>query len=269
MDANKFVIRLDNTNNKEISIPIEINWDFTGQDQSIELYEDEVTKQIIGNGYDFEVTRFTHDKDTITNKTEINYEFYFYSGGALNTNSSWNSSYFSEGLTVKDIYYFSNDFTKSFFKLDFYDSIDEKKQTNYITVIIPTTQGLKTNSLLGITPVQIKIPKFKLDYVGDKEGFFIYWLKSLDFLNINTFYMTAKFYNAKTGQFIKMMNQPQSTFAADPTSFDSLKYFYYRVVFDYINKSYRVYEFDPTNTTTNIRVGTTTPIKWYEYVNPR
>jgi len=268
MDANKFVIRLDNTNDKQISIPIEINWDFTGQDQSVEIYEDEVTKQIIGNGYDFEVTRFPHDKDSITNKTDINYEFYFYSGGPLNVASNWNSSYFSEGLTVKDIYYFSNDFTKSFFKLDFYDSIDEKKQTNYITVILPTTQGFKTNSLLGITPVQIKIPKFKLDYVGDKEGFFIYWLKSLDFLNINTFYMTAKFYNAKTGQFIKMMNQPQSTFPSDPTSFDSLKYFYYRVVFDYINKTYRVYEFDPSNTATNIRVGTTTPIKWYEYVNP-
>lgn len=268
MNANKYVLTLNNTNNKEITIPLEIDWDFTGQQQSIELYEDEVTKEVIGNGYDFEVTRFPHDKDDVTQKTEINYEFFFYSGGPTNNSLSWNQSYTSEGFTVSDIYYFSNNFSKSFFKLDFYDTIDDKRQTNYITVILPTTQGFKTGATLNYSPALIKYPKFKLDYVGDKEGFFIYWLKSLDFLPINTFYMTAKFYNAKTGKFVKMMNTPQYTFSGDPTTFDALKYFYYRVVFNYVSKTYRVYEFDPLNTTTNIRVGTTTPIKWYEYVNP-
>ena len=58
--------------------------------------------------------------------------------------------------------------------------------------------------------VDVRKPKFVLDYVGDKEGFFLYWLKKRTFLDINTFYMSAKFYNAKTGQFTKLMtdNKP-------------------------------------------------------------
>ena len=54
----------------------------------------------------------------------------------------------------------------------------EKKQINYLTAIIPTQQGFKMPAILQRTPVEIKMPKFQLDYVGDKEGFFIYWLKS-------------------------------------------------------------------------------------------
>jgi hypothetical protein len=75
--------------------------------------------------------------------------------------------------------------------------------------------------------------------------------------------MTAKFYDAKKGIFVKMMNNPQSVIPGDKYSFDATKYFYYRVVFDYINQSYQINDIVSGN-----RVGTTTPIKWYEYVNP-
>ena len=61
-------ILLNNTNDKEITIPIEIDWDFAGQDQSIELYEEDVVKEVVGEGYDFEVERFPHDIDN-TGKT--------------------------------------------------------------------------------------------------------------------------------------------------------------------------------------------------------
>lgn len=268
MDVNNYRIPFNNTKTNEIIVPIQMNWDFCGQDQAIDEYEADVIKEVIGFGYDFEVDRFPHAVEPATNKTEINYEFYFYSGGSVTTPTSWNGSYFSEGFTANEIYYFTNDFTKSFFKLDFYDTIDDKRQTNYLTVIIPTQQGYKVPALLNTTPVFIKSPKFTLDYVGDKEGFFMYWLKNLDFQPINTFYMTAKFYNAKTGQFTKMMNKCQGTLPVSETyNFDATKYFYYRVVFDYINQTYSVFEFDP-GTNVNIRVGTTTPIKWYEYVNP-
>jgi hypothetical protein len=37
---------------------LEINWDFAGQDMSIELYEDDVVNEVIGVGYDFEVDGF-------------------------------------------------------------------------------------------------------------------------------------------------------------------------------------------------------------------
>jgi hypothetical protein len=132
----------------------------------------------------------------------------------------------SEGFTPQELYYYTNNFSNSFFKLDFYDNTDEKKQTNYLTVIIPTQQGLKMTTQMQRIMVDVRKPKFVLDYVGDKEGFFIYWLKKRTFLDINTFYMTAKFYNAETGSFTKMMNMPQSSLDNNPYSFDNLSYFY-------------------------------------------
>ena len=156
--------------------------------------------------------------------------------------------------------------------MDLYDNVDEKRQTNYITIIIPTQQGLTMDAIMQRTPVKIKKPYFVLDYVGDKEGFFIYWLKKRDFLNIKTFFMTAKFYDAKNGGFTKMMNVPQSSIVGDKFTFDSTQYFYYRVELDYEKQNYQVFNMNPTQTLySNLgdRAGATIPIKWYEYVNPK
>jgi hypothetical protein len=95
------------------------------------------------------------------------------------TLSNWRVNYISEGFTPQEIYYYSNNFSNSFFKLDLYDTPDDKTQKNYVTIIIPTQQGLKMHTQMQRTQVSINKPQFVLDYIGDKEGFFIYWLKSL------------------------------------------------------------------------------------------
>jgi hypothetical protein len=266
MPANKFTIRPNNFVDNQINIPISLNWDYLGLEQSIDEYEKEIITDVIGVGRDFEVTRFSH-APTSTENTDINYEFYFYSGGSMNEESNWRINYISEGFTPQEIYYYTNNFTNSFFKLDLYDAVDEKKQTNYVTIIIPTQQGLKMDTMMQRTPVSIKKPKFILDYVGDKEGFFIYWLKKRNFLDISTFYMTAKFYNSKSGVFTKMMNAPQSSLG-NKFSFDSTQYFYYGVQLNYEKHSYEIININPNQTGFGTRVGTTAPIKWYEYVNP-
>jgi hypothetical protein len=158
-------------------------------------------------------------------------------------------------------------FTKSFFKLDFYDTKDTISQTNYFTVIIPVQQGFTVSGTVSslLPDVQIKIPSFKLDYVGDKEGFFLYWLRDKDFYNgLNTFYMTAKFFDARLGIFVKMMNKPQiPPFVPSPFTFNPEDFFYYKVILDYNTKTYQIFDDNTTN-----RVGTTSSIKWYEYINP-
>lgn len=279
MDVNKIQIRKDGFVDKQIVIPIELTWDYLGIDQSIDEYEAEIVKEVTGNFGDFEVNRFAHDPISITNPlsntnfelTDIQYEFNFYSGGSLNDLNSWENSYINEGFSPQEIYYYTNNFTNSFFKLDFYDSVDNKKQTNYFTAILPTQQGLTTTTTMQRTPnVSIKRPTFLLDYVGDKEGFFLYWLKKRNFLNISTFYMTAKFYNAKTGVFVRMMNMPQSSIRGDKYVFDYTKYFYYKVELDYGKQTYQVFNINPEQTIyvgLDERAGATIPIKWYEYVN--
>jgi hypothetical protein len=167
---------------KQINIPVQLSWDYLGLDMAIDEYEANVISEVIGIGRDFEVSRFSHAPATgTTDSTEVNYEFYFFSGGSLDDISNWRINYISEGFTPQEIYYYSNNFSNSFFKLDLYDNPDDKKQKNYITIIIPTQQGLTMNTQMQRTQVSIKKPKFVLDYIGDKEGFFIYWLKSLEF----------------------------------------------------------------------------------------
>ena len=122
-----------------------------------------------------------------------------------------------------------------------------------------------------IPPVNIKTPSFKLDYVGDKEGFFLYWLRKKKFLNINpnltntteTFYMTAKFFDARLGIFVKMMTTPQVLpLVPSLFQFKPEEYFYYKVVLDYTDYTYKIFDNGGN------RVGTTNSIKWYEYINP-
>jgi hypothetical protein len=257
--SNKYKFTLPTGTDKYINLPIEIKWDFYGRDDTIDVYEEDVLERIIGIPEDFEVTRFAHDSYE-EEKTDINYVFNFYS----QVNQDWESSYLAEGFGSNEVYYYDKAFTKSFFKLDFYDTNEERSQINYFTVILPVQQGYTESA--SISPyrpnVDIKIPTFKLDYVGDKEGFFFYWLRQRSFISLNTFYMSAKFFDAKTGVFVKMMNTPQSDLFSE-TNFDGKDYFYYKVVLDYNNKTYRVLD-----SITEDRVGTTTPIMWYEYVNP-
>lgn len=260
---NKFNFLRNIAPNKNINIPIELKWDYEGLDDAIDQYEIKSVKDVVGVGYDFEVNRFPHAADT-NGKTEINYEFYFYSGGSLTSSTNWQNSYLGEGFTSQDIFYYRNRFSNSFFKLDFYDSVDEKRQKNYFTIIIPTQQGEFMDINMARTPVKIRKPKYKLDYIGDKEGFFIYWLRKQDFLDISTFYMSAKFFDGRNGNFITMTNVNQNSIP-NPYNFDGSDYFYYVVDLDYNDKTYRV--FRPNN---NIqRVGRENfPVVWYQYVNP-
>lgn len=269
---NNFNIRYNGFIGKEINIPVEHKWDYLGIGDTIDRYQENVINEVIGKGNDFEVSRFEHaPSDTNNLISEINYEFYFYSGGSLNDINNWRMDYRSEGFSSDDIYYYNNRFVNSFFKLDLYDSVDDKKQTNYISLIIPVQQGITMDVLLQRTSVSIKKPKFILTSNKYKEGFFIYWLRKRNFLDITRFYMSAKFYDASRGIFVRMMtgsndpsdltNGPQANLNSK-FSFDKTKYFYYQVDLDYNTLTYTI------SNQNSQRVGAEIPIKWFEYVNP-
>lgn len=250
-----------------------------GRGDMIREWEEEVIKDILNPINDFEVTKFAHKDYIIINnlKTEINYEFNFfdYLTPPFNaTITNWATDYENASFTDSEIYYFANSFKNSFFKLDFYDTNQTESQTNLLSIIIPTQQGLKEPGTIGPplnqTAVEVKKPKFVLDYTGaDKEGFYVYWLRDKNYLNTTEFYVSAKFFNAKKGQFIRMVNKPQSGIVGlGKFNVDKTELFYYKYVLNYDTYDYEVYTF--SNAIGNIqRVGSPTdPIKWYEYVNP-
>jgi len=163
MSVNKFKILQDDIN-KYLNIPVEMTWDFTGRDQAIEEYEKTILNEVIGQPKDFEVLRFSH-KPNLQAFTDINYEFNFFDNTVpvlIATPLNWASTYLNTGFNVQDIYYYTKPFTKSFFKLDFYDTPNEPTQKNYFTVIIPVQQGLSQTALLStfVPSVDIRIPTF-------------------------------------------------------------------------------------------------------------
>lgn len=267
MNANKITIRQNLNTEQEIVIPIQMDFDFLDRNSAIEEFEKQAIKNSINQVKDFEIARFEHHRDVTTLKTDINYNFSFVNSASTINNAVWQTSYVTQGFTPDEIYYYTNSFKKSFFKLDLYDTTNQKNQTNYITIIIPVQQGYTSATTVGYNTQNIKTPRFKLDFQGDKEGFFIYWLKKKDYLDINTFYMTAKFFDAKNGFFVKMMNRPQSTLTGpNKFNFNQEKYFYYKVILDYSNYTYKVYDI---NSGTDILVGNEiNPINWFEYINP-
>lgn len=256
MIVNNYKIRGLSSQDRELILPIDMQWGISGLEQSIELYEEDIIKDVIGVGNDYEVDRFSHEE--YGNNTKITYSFNFYSGTSLNTIQSWSETFLYD-FSVSEIFYKRNVFTNSFFKLDFYDTTTEKRQKNYLTVILNADKGIATTALLSERSVLINKPVFDLDYVGNREGFFIYWLKNEDLVGIDTFYVSCKFYNAKNGSFTRMMRRAQSSFS-DSFDFDATKYFYVKLVFDYNKKTYKFYDINTNNRITNI--------SWFEYVNP-
>ena len=285
---NKFRFTVNNKDT-QINLPLEINFDNVGREDLIQQYEEDVVTEIINPIEDFETTRYSHKSwVNITGDTKYSttYDFSFFNRtmNILSTNPSditrWVSSYAYvdpivydnySGITFtdKELYFYANSYRRSFFKLDFYDTTEVENQKAYFTIIIPTQQGRKVPIQIG-TPnvpqiVDIRTPVFDLDYVGDKEGYFIYWLKSREYIKLNTFYMSAKFFNAKTGQFVKMMNRPQSGLS-EKFKFNKSEYFYYKVNLDVDSYEYEVFQEYGLGS----RVGTLSDsIKWYEYVNPQ
>ena len=281
MSVNNYRIKILE-NDQSFKIPILTDFNFVGKNDLVEVYEDEVVEEIINPIEDFEVTRYSHKPTQVSNslKTNTDYKFHFFDRtlDVENTNSShevnwvcdynYSSDISNEGIVFsdKELYYYVNSFRKSFFKLDLYSSNDIEDQKNYITIIIPTQQGITKTVDIGTNlipnEIEVKTPNFSLDFIGDKEGYFIYWLKEPIKYDITEFYMSAKFFNAKTGQFTRMLNTPQSNIP-QKFNFNKSKYFFYKVILDYQNYEYMIY-----NTNNFKREGCTTPIKWYEYINP-
>lgn len=272
----------------QINLPIELDFDSVGREDLIRSFEDEVLEQIINPVEDFETTRYSHKVWYNVNNIpqySTTYQFYFFNRSidvtnTLPANSNlWVSDYNYiatsvypnySGITFtnKEVYFYSNPFKRSFFKLDFYDKKEVENQKVYFTIIIPVQQGRKKTVDIGTLSVpnnvEIRTPSFDLNYTGDKEGYFIYWLKSREYIDLNTFYMSAKFFNAKVGQFVRMINRPQSEIS-NKFKFNKEDYFYYKVDLDVNNYEYDVYKtFGGQSRVGGLASG----IKWYEYVNP-
>lgn len=258
MVVNNYKLNRVQGSGKQLTLPVSIDFSDLGQEQSIELYEETIVTDIVGAAKDFETSRFSHKG--IVDDTSINYNFYFYSGSGLNNESNWVNS-FSPVLLSDEIIYDNDAFTKSFFKLDFYDTTTEKRQKNYLTLIMTANKSSSVKTLIDGKIFNLNKPSYSMDYGINNDGFFLYWFADNSSFNINTFYLSCKFYNAKIGSFVRMSNQPQSIFS-DSYDFDYTRFFYYKLIFN-PDRTYQIFDLD-----NNVVGSKSVPINWFEYRNP-
>ena len=102
MSVNKIKI-IRSLINKQLDIPIEIKWDFYGQEDSIDKWQEQTIEEIIGKPKDFELARFQNKIYPNGYETQVIYNFNFYSGSTSQTNtaseSKWGLSYNPQGFT--------------------------------------------------------------------------------------------------------------------------------------------------------------------------
>lgn len=238
------------------SIPITLGetWDFSNREDLINSYSEGVMYELIGSGVDYETARFSKKPvflpATSSNRTLIIHTFKFYNPET----NTWTSNYINPNyFTFDEVKNNSKPFKNSFFKLDMYDSMSQSKRKNFLTIILQNSQNTFNYTHNG-RDYTLNKPEYSLDYLINPEGFFIYWFKNKDVLNLDNLYMTAKFFNAKTGQFVTFLNKSTTQTRIIDSNL------YYKLNFNFDNYTYY---YSNTNNNTEIEL-----IEWFEYLNP-
>jgi hypothetical protein len=256
--------------NHELDFQMNLGWQ-----ENMEQFEDEVLDDIINPIDNYETVRYIHNPDG-TSESDIWFYFYFSNNGSY----SKGLDYSLVGIEPKENAKMLRQSTESFFRLEFYKTPNLLNVNGNVTgYTAPTRQNRKlifTKNLtlpLGekyfYTPLQenIHVPVFHGSNYTNKENMYLFWFQDesvLDETNLsgtttgNTFFMTAKFFNAKDGIITDFYNDVYATSREIKENEDM----YFQVDIDKRDYSYKIYKF---NGTKGAQVGTTaTPIKFYE-----
>ena len=292
MSVNRIQIRVK-PGEKNITVPLGQVFDEVGREQLITDYEQVELEDAVNIIQDYETTRYYYGNLNTSSPDLYNifYQFKFFD--KVNQNWGANSINFNHaGFTDAELYRNKKSFTNSFWKLDYYDRPEREQQKLMFTIILPTTNcgkypvqidqqedpvafyQLASQGLL--TVYDVWEPTVQLGpSTGKDESYYIHWLKNRDLFDIETFYMSCKFFNAKTGKSSRFVN-------ADPSGnvgpMEPTNWFYYQVDIS-VNQlvtpkySYLVREFNNTAYSLGLILGEkgmlpsgASPIKWYEYI---
>lgn len=221
MNVNKIQIKIsDIKDSGYLKLPISL--DFSTLDQFEVLSKDFIEverKKAINPIIDYDKTRFI-PKNLSGNVIEnIKYKLNFLKNGVINSQTMYSDI----GFVDNDIKFRKNNFTKSFLRLNFYDSDSPVNQNLISNVTIfsrITKDDIKTyDDGIGIPSLANEFPlRFILNNPiskpdGFSEGFYLYHYKSdVKFDLPRELYMRASFNNAKTGKITQFMtsSSPQN-----------------------------------------------------------
>ena len=248
MSVNRIQIKAS-TSDKKVTIPLGQMFDEVGREQLLEMHDQIEQQNNINYIQDYEATRYTPNYGP---KFEIYYEFEFWDA----VNNVYVKDFNILGYKNFDLARSEKAFTKSFFKFDFFDSPIRKEQKLMFSTIMPTNNCRKQPAVInpnedpteywaqwadGINPplYDVYVPAFSAASApeGTNENYYLQWLKDRELFSANTFYMSCKFFNAKTGTVMRMLNQEPTPIQG---SYNFEDFFYYQIIL-------------------NIEIGNTTP----------
>lgn len=268
--------------NNDQSIVISSNQMFKtdlGWTENAEQMEQEILYEIINPTENYETVRYIHSEynqtstisGTTFSQTDIWYNFYF-----LNSSGNYSQNYEDVGITMEENSKMLKQSTESFFRLEFYKTNNDASpnQTNRRLVFaknlsLPLGEkiyyiGTPSGATLPLNDF-ISLPVFTGSNYRNTENMYFFWFADdtpFEETNItgNTFYMTAKYYNAKDGSVIDFVNKSKNVNATTP--YIEEEDVYYKVIIDRTNYSYIVYAY---NGSLGTRKGiVTAPINFFE-----
>ena len=267
--------------NGDINFLLNTETDFLmnlGSEENLQQFEGEVLRDIINPIENYEVVRYIHepyDFQSGLQQSDIWYYFYFLSGNTyVQDYSPVDISYQENELLLKQS-------TKSFFRLEFYKTpgvvtnnvlvCEPPNKLNRKLVFtrdlsLPLGEKFYYNTLRG----NIHVPVFNGNNYSNKENMYLFWFENesvLEGTNLsgttigNTFFMTAKFFDAKNGQIIDFINNNQKN-----SSIEELNY-YYKVDFNYSNHTYKISTYQDVENSDRVgwvQNNAIIPIQFYE-----
>lgn len=256
--------------NLNLSIDTDFNLDLLKEDK-IKQFEQDTLKEVINPILDYETIRFNHNPYTGSTELlqdDIWYQFYF-------LNNDYNPSYVGGldyslvGITHQENAKMLSQFSKGFFKLEFYKTEnDEPPKRSNRRLVFSKILSIPIGERVFYTPFSdyISVPIFNGSSIKNKENMSIYWLQDEETTNDTiysgtTFYMSARFFNSKDGTVVNFINKPKTINEEIYESEDS----YFKVIINRTSETYEVYS-DEHNM--EVRVGKSEkPIKFYESSN--
>ena len=273
---------LNSNNDRYININIENDFQTNlGWQENMQQLEDEILNDIINPIVNYETVRFIHKSynDCTNNIEQSDIWFYFY---FLDQNGTYTNGldYSLVGITPRENEKMLKQSTESFFRLEFFKTphiLDNNG--NIIGYEPPTRKNRRLVFAKNLTlPLgekfyyttlngYIHVPVFTGSNYKNKENMYFFWFQDESVLNEtnlsgtttgNTFFVAAKFYNAKDGSIIDFTNR-ELQYTDEIVEENDM---YYQVDIDKVNYSYQIYNF--TGVTGN-RIGKSCgPIKFYE-----
>jgi hypothetical protein len=224
-----------------------------GWEESLAEFETEILNDIINPIENYETVRYIHKPYTSSGVTQTDIWFYFYfqSGG------TYVQDYTPQGISSQENENMLKQATESFFRLEFFKTPGTVSGTT-LTCEPPTRQNRKLifaknlslplGEKMFYNPLNgyIHLPVFRGSNYSNKENMYFFWFQDESVLtetNLsgtttgNTFFMTAKFYNAKEGTILDFANDCYSTGHTITEQNDM----YYQVDINKTDYSYQVY----------------------------